>query len=157
VKGVISIRPAFDDKVGEIAIEVAAQPGRAFALATVVVSRENFDRWVFNDMAPDKERWTHLDKLLSVRINDATRTHKLTNQQQAKLRLAGKGDIKRFFDQVEDARNDFELNRVGFRNGLAALRRLKPVSRDCDLGPFDDGTLFVKTLHKINDDQSARN
>lgn len=155
VKRVISIRTAFDDKVGEIAIEVAAPAGRANALTTAVVSRENFDRWVFDDMAPDKERWTHLDKLLSVRINDAARTHKLTHQQQAKLRLAGKGDIKRFFDQVEDARNDFELNRVGLKNGLAALRRLKPLSRDYDLGPFDDGSLFVKALNKINNDRSA--
>ena len=95
-------------------------------------------------MAPDKERWTHLDKLLSVRINDAARTHILSHEQQAKLRLAGQGDIKRFFDQVEDARNDFELNRVGLKNGLAALRRLKPLSRDYDPGSFDDGSLFVK-------------
>jgi hypothetical protein len=157
VKRVIAIRTAFDDKVSEITIELAAPAVRANALTTAVVCRENFDRWVFDDMAPDKERWTHLDKLLSVRINDAARTHKLTDRQQAKLRLAGKGDIKRFFDQVEDARNDFELNRVGFKNGLAALRRLKPLSKVYDLGPFDDGSLFVKTLHKIDNDQAASN
>jgi hypothetical protein len=155
LKGIARIRTNLDGKVMEVTVEVTHPVRKANALATAVVERENFDRWVFDDMAPDKERWTHLDKLLSVRINDAARTHKLTHQQQAKLRLAGKGDIKRFFDQVEDARNDFELNRVELKSGLAALRRLKPLSKDYDLGPFDDGSLFVKALRKIIHDRSA--
>jgi hypothetical protein len=55
-----------------------------------------------------------------VRIETAARKHKLTNSQRAKRRLAGKGDIKRFFDHVEHGRSEFELNRT--QDSRMALR-----------------------------------
>jgi hypothetical protein len=44
------------------------------------------------------------------------------------------------------------MERKTFRTGLNALRRLgelSPIYRD---GPFGSGSLFAKTLFKINDD-----
>ncbi len=73
----------------------------------------------------------------------------LTESQQAKLRLAGKGDIKRFFDQVDDERSSFEIDRMSLDTGKAALRRIKPLEDAYDQGPFGDASLFDKLLHRI--------
>jgi hypothetical protein len=132
-----------------------AQPIRHFNIRTAVVEPENFDRWLFADGRSEEARWRHLDDLLRARIEDAARAHTLTDPQRAKLRLAGKGDIKRFFDQVEEKRSAFETDRRTYKTGLAALRRLDPLSQIYRHGPFGHGSLYGKTLQKIVDDRKA--
>ncbi len=132
-----------------------AQPIRGFNIRTAVVERENFDRWLFADGRSGEERRRHLDDLLLARIEAAAQRHRLTDPQRAKLRIAGKGDIKRFFDQVEEKRSAFEADRRSVNTGLAALRRLDSLSKIYRRGPFGDGSLFAKTLQKIDDDRKA--
>ena len=120
-----------------------------------MVERENFERWLFADEQTEGARQSHLDDLLRAKIENAYREHNLTWPQRAKLQLAGRGDIKRFFDQVADKRNAFEIERKTFDTGLAALRRLDPLVQIYQQGPFGDGSLFAKTLHRITDDQKA--
>ena len=122
----------------------------------VAVERENFDRWLFNDSGQGKAaRLRHLERILQAKLDVAVRSHHLTAPQRLKLRVAGRGDIKRFFDQVENRRNDFEIQRRRFNSGIAALCRLQPLSQLYREGPFGDGSLFAKMLHKINDDRKA--
>jgi hypothetical protein len=131
-------------------------PVRHFNINTAVVERENFDAWLFDDGGQDERaRWRRLETILLARVEEAARENELTGAERAKLRAAGKGDIKRFFDQVEDRRRDFEVDRRTFRKGLAALRGLEPLSQIYGDGPFGDGSLFAKTLRKINDDRKA--
>jgi hypothetical protein len=118
-----------------------------------IVDAENFDRWLFADEQSEADRRRHLDDILLTKLNAATKAHNLTESQRAKLRLAGRGDIKRFFDRVEDTRREFEKDRQNFRTGFAALQRLEPLTQVYRDGAFDDGSLFAKTLSKINDDQ----
>jgi hypothetical protein len=132
-----------------------AQPIRRFNIRTAVVQRENFDRWLFADERSDEERRRHLNDILLARIEVAARGKKLTDPQRAKLRIAGKGDIKRFFDQVEERRSAFETDRRTYKTGLAALRRLDPLSQIYKQGPFGEGSLFAKTLQRIDDDRKA--
>ena len=73
--------------------------------------------------------------------------------QRAKLRLAGRGDIKRFFDVVQNRRNAFEIARKDFQSGLWALQRLDAVAKNYREGPFRAGSLFAKTLQKIDNAQ----
>jgi hypothetical protein len=131
------------------------QPIRRINLNNAVVNRENFDLWLFEGAGDEATRCRHLERLLQTRVDAATREHKLTRAQRAKLQLAGRGDIKRFFDQVEDRRREFETERRVYRNGLAALKRLEPLRQVYLDGPFGDGSLFVKTLQRINDEQWA--
>jgi hypothetical protein len=126
-----------------------------FNILTSVVDPENFDRWLFADDQSEADRHRHLDDILRSKVDAAIMAHKLTDSQRTRLRLAGRGDIKRFFDQVEDRRRDFENDRHSFRAGLAALQRLDPLTKVYREGPFGDGSLFAKTLSKINDDQKA--
>jgi hypothetical protein len=130
-------------------------PVRRINLNSAVVRRENFDLWLFEGAGDEAARGRHLERLLQARVDAATREHRLTRAQRAKLRLAGRGDIKRFFDQVEDRRREFETARRVYRNGLAALRSLEPLTQVFHDGPFGDGSLFAKTLQRINDEQGA--
>jgi hypothetical protein len=128
------------------------QPIRRINLNSAVVQRDNFDLWLFDD-ATESARGRHLEQLLQARVDAAMRGRKLTRAQRAKLQLAGRGDIKRFFDQVEDRRREFETERRVYKNGLAALRRLEPYRQVFQDGPFGDGSLFAKTLQRIDDEQ----
>jgi hypothetical protein len=124
-------------------------------IMTSVVEPENFDRWLFADEQSETGRRRRLDEILKTKVKLATLVHHLTELQRAKLQLAGRGDIKRFFDRVEDRRRDFEKDRQSFRTGFAALQRLQPLAQVYRDGPFGDGSLFAKSLSKINDDQEA--
>jgi hypothetical protein len=164
---IIRVPETIDDKICEITLSVPAWPapgadGRVRRVMNVdmkaaVLERENLDRWIFGVRIPEAERFNHLDDRLFVKVQAASRIHKLTESQRAKLRVAGKGDIKRFLDQVEDERASFEIDRMSLKTGLAALRRLKPLSDVYDKGPFGDGSLFAKTLRRIKDDRATSN
>jgi hypothetical protein len=117
-----------------------------------VVERENFDRWLFDDGRSEQGRQQHLEDILDAKVELAGLVYKLNGPQREKLRVAGRGDIKRFFDQVADRRREFEIERRGFQSGRAALVRLAPLSQTYQQGPFGAGSLFTKTLRKIHDD-----
>jgi hypothetical protein len=159
-------KPGLRNNLRELTLEIPIPPeggdgNQPLRLApglvmTAVVARENFDRWVFaeggnNALAAQRI----LNDLLRGKVESAAREGKLTRTQQAKLLLAGKGDIKRFFDQVEERRVEFEKERKTFQTGFAALRRLEPVSKVYQEGPFGDGSLYAKTLRRIKDERDS--
>ena len=65
---------------------------------------ENFDRWIFGEGLGEERRRQALEDRLVGRIEAEARRYDLTIPQRDKLRLAGMGDIKRFFDRVEERR-----------------------------------------------------
>jgi hypothetical protein len=121
----------------------------------VVLRRENFDRWVFGNMQDDRSRRAWLEHQLRLRCEQASKTLDLSRPQIEKLRLAGRGDIKRFFDQVEEIRPEFDALRLDWVAGRRFLTDdLKPLWSQFQLGPFGDDSMFTKTLRKIGDDSS---
>src|SRR5207302_807356 len=66
------------------------------------VKRECFDLWVFGELTED-QRKVWLLSTLSEKVVVA-RGRGLPAAGEEKLVLAGKGDIKRFFDRVEESR-----------------------------------------------------
>jgi hypothetical protein len=141
----------------DAAIPQPVRPPRGVDFRAMAVARENFDRWLFVDERTQEERRRHLEEILDAKIWLAHLEHKLTltAQQQSKLRVAGRGDIKRFFDKVEVARGHFEKDRQHLRSGLTALQHLDPLAQLYKDGPFGEGSLFAKTLRKIEDEQKA--
>ncbi len=118
-------------------------------IQAAILDRENLDRWVFDEDGTAERRWKHLEKLLASKIDSDTRGRTLTAAQQARLRVAGRGDVKRFFDQVEEERARFEKDRQSWRTGFTALRRLDPLAKIYAEGPFGAESLYAKTLRKI--------
>jgi hypothetical protein len=96
---------------------------------------------------------THLDKLLEKRLREVEAMFALTEPQRKKLRLAGKGDIQRVLDLLDEARGEFEGAR-GDAGKLAELQRdLKLIEMRVSDGLFGDRSLFTKTLRKMFDDR----
>jgi hypothetical protein len=126
-----------------------------FFLNTLEVEPENFDRWLFGDDQSEEARKTHLGEVLEARIDAFERRHLLTDKQRAKLRTAGRGDIKRFFDEVQNRRRAFEKERQTYRTGRVALARLAPLSELYQEGPFGEGSLFAKMAQRIKDERKA--
>lgn len=144
--------PAPDDEDEEIP---RPRPVVRLNINNAVLEPESFDQWLFGEEPTERARRRRLDDLLRIQIDIVAKRHRLTGAEREKLRLAGRGDIKRFFDRVEEQRRAFEKERQSFRTGLAALRRLDvlvPIYHD---GPFGDGSLFAKTLRRIEDERKA--
>ena len=124
---------------------------RRLELKKAVVERENFDRWLYGEQS-EVEPKRHLEEVLSTKVRTEVRKHGLTDSQRAKLVLAGRGDIKRFFDAVEVRRRFFEMNRHKFMFAQEILCGLLPLSQIYRDGPFGEGSLFAKTLRRIEDE-----
>ena len=133
----------------------AQPPIGGFNLNRAMLVSDNFDRWLFPRELSERARVDRLKEILDARIVDVAQANKLTDHECAKLRLAGRGDIKRFFDEVQKRKDQFEIDRKSFNTGLATLRRLDELSPTYRDGPFGPGSLFVKTLHKIRNDRQT--
>jgi len=120
-----------------------APPPRRF-----IVAKQTFNQYILGG-AGDPDSRAHLESLLSRRIEAIDRQRRLTPAQKTKLLLAGRGDIKRLFDRIEDERKQFELLRTDLRACQLFLRELQPLAQTMQQGPFDDGSLFAKTLEKM--------
>ncbi len=155
VRRIIISMPAPPAPADEEEDQRPARPALHFNLNSAVLEPENFDRWLFDDDRDQGDRQRHLDGILRAKVAATAREHRLTDVQRAKLRLAGSGDIKRFFDVVRDRRRSFETDRQSFRTGRAALNRLESLTQLYQEGPFGDGSLFAKTLRKINDEHEV--
>ena len=144
------IAPAEDGEEGQPAPQAMPINIREMALA-----QDNFDRWVFGEVAGEEKWRAHLDLLLSVKIGHAVHQRRIDPAQLRKLRLAGSGDIKRFFDRVEESRREFEVARKDFNAGRMALNQLEPLSAEFQEGPFGGDSFFEKALRKIENEATA--
>jgi hypothetical protein len=122
-----------------------------------MMADENFDQWVFGGGRNSVAGRKRLESLLALQIDQVDRTCALTDAQKKKLQLAGQGDIKRFFNRVEEKRKKFQLvkndqNKVG-----EIFQEIQPLQNNLNTGLYGDGSLFVKTLKRTLDaDQAAK-
>jgi hypothetical protein len=123
---------------------------------TVVLERENFDRWVFGNMTNEKSRRAWLEHKLRLKAEQAEGMTVLSRPQVEKLVLAGRGDVKRFLDRVEEIRPEFDAVRADLAAGRSfLLDDLRPLGVEFQNGPFGQDSLFAKTLKKIQNDALA--
>jgi hypothetical protein len=131
------------------------QPAAA-ARPVIAVAAEDFDRAVLGGINGEQERRDNLNAWLARSVDQAARDHGLSARERERLRLAGRGDIKRFFDAVDERRRQFEAVRTDVKAAIASLRGLRPLASAFRTGPFGGGSLFEKTLTKILQDRQAR-
>jgi hypothetical protein len=131
------------------------QPAMPLNWQNAALGRENFDRWVFGDGVGEVARREHLNSQVWKKVESVSKNRGLTAAQESKLRLAGHGDIKRFFERVEASRRDFEVARKNFNVGFRFLSLLDPLCQEYEEGPFGEDSLFSKTLRKIENDALA--
>jgi hypothetical protein len=107
-------------------------------------------RWAFGNAFNSIPRHRqYLDLLLKKKVATVDRICGLTDTQKRNLLLAGRGDIKRHFDRVEDIAAQFELvkNDLELKSELAAEARRPNLSRSTGLTVHD--SIFLKILGRV--------
>ncbi len=124
-------------------------------LDAVRTAPDSFDLLILGgdvESARDRLEW----RLIRV-IDQVDQMYDLTPEQEKKLELAGRGDIKRFFDRVTEVKKQLdrpEENRVNL--GLNA-RDLQSLRQEFRRDYLDDDSLFTKTLKRmLTPDQRTR-
>lgn len=119
--------------------------------------RSVFDRQVFGNPYDEAATRAQLESALAKRVDELGRAGGLIEAQAKKLRAAGRGDIKRFFDDVAEARKEFvaALAPQGGRpriilNNTAPLRAARAALEKVD------GPIFANAVERtLNADQVA--
>ena len=105
-----------------------------------------------SNTANDKAKFD-LDNQLRFTAQNLAISQKLTSAQQQKLILAGKGDIKRWLDRVEESRSRFQLPVV--RDGQELKKLQQEFKREAERlraerqNLFGQGSLVDKTLRHM--------
>lgn len=143
---------AVDVEVEEEA-DVAVQPNQAVFMMT----DDQFDQWVFGGPRNSRAGRNKLDSLLTLQIDDVARMCALSEDQKKKLQLAGRGDIKRFFDLVEEKRQKFQKVKQDQNKVGEIYQELVPLQVALNSGLFGDGSIYAKTIRKVlSDEDDAR-
>lgn len=120
--------------------ELVVQPQQGFMIAA-----ENFDQWVFGGTGAAVAR-SKLDSKLILEIEAVERACGISEVQKRKLQLAGKGDIKRLLDRIEELRKKFELVRNDQNKFNQIWQEIQPFQMTLSVGCFGDKSLFAKAL-----------
>jgi hypothetical protein len=122
----------------------------AAGLVQHVFQEADFDRWVFqnnNDgLAGVRKKLT---TMLSLYIDDIDRTCKLSDAQRARVQLAGRGDIKRFYSLYQKVRQKFLEVRQDQQKMQQLWQEINPLQMMAQHGIFDDESLLFRSLHNV--------
>jgi hypothetical protein len=118
---------------------------------------EQFENWVFQNQGSAATARAGLNGQVQLVIEEIDRACTLTDAQRAKLRLAGRGDVKRLFDRFERARDKFRA----LGNAQDRLQEVMPdvtaVQRAVTAGPLSPDLLVIKSLRTtLTPEQFAR-
>ncbi|AGA27737.1 hypothetical protein [Singulisphaera acidiphila] len=136
-----------DDEVEEESHSQMPGIGQPFMIAEA-----NFDHVVFGNARNSATALARLETLVKLKIDEVDQVARLTDAQKKKLELASRGDIKRFFDQVEEKRKAFQLVRNDQQKYAAFYQQLNPLRQAFSQGLFGEDSIFTKTLKKSLDE-----
>lgn len=137
----------------DIAIEV--DEAAAEAVAQPVFADENFDQWLFNNNRNADGARTQFNSQLKLQIEGIGAICGITPVQKQKLLLAGRGDIVRFFEKVEESRKKFQTLKNDQNKINEIFNDIRPLQTRMAMGLFGQGSLFDKTLRTtLNSDQA---
>ena len=121
---------------------------------------DQFDRWIFNRMQTEVATRAGLRSRIELELERIERSAELSESQKDKIRLAGQGDIKRFFDDVAEARQAFlalsangEIDQAKINE---AYQLASPLAQRLNRGLFDDDSLLRKVAAGTVDERQSR-
>ena len=121
------------------------------------MDESNFDQWVFQGSGNAEAGKKRMDSQLKLKLDELTRVCQITDEQKKKLSLAARGDMKRFFDDVEAVRKKFlavKNDQNAFQN---IWQEISPLQQKQSAGLFGEASLFGKSLRKtLTDEQQAQ-
>ncbi len=114
-----------------------------------------FDATIFQPDGSVAAARSHIDGCLKVQIDELERACSLSEAQRQKLRLAAEGDAKRFFDEVNEVRRQYEGKTADAQNPNAfdqiwgeMWQRIQPLRMKFQAGIFGEASLFSKVIAK---------
>lgn len=140
---------AWDDDADEAEAEAVMNPHM------VVYSDEQFDQWVFGGGKNLAVVRASTDSLLARQIEEIDRACGLTDDQKKKLRLAGRGDLKRFFDVYDEKKHKFQALKNDQNKINEIFQEIQPLQASIAAGLFGEGSIFAKTVGKTLDPPQA--
>ena len=114
-----------------------------------IIREGSFDRAIFGTQADTQIQRRRFDHILDEKIAEIAKNNSLTDSQQQRLKLAGRGDIKHFHDQVAVARRKFDLLRTDLPACRTFVAEQARLHTDFMEGPFHENSLYFKTLRKL--------
>lgn len=155
VREAVAVQPPAEEDAEADEIAPAEPAVQAF-----VMNDEQFDAWVFGGNGPVNSgaaRRNRLESLLTLQVDNVGRACGLSDVQKRKLILAGKGDIKRFLDKVDEKRKKFDKVKTDQNKVNEMYQELQPLQIALNSGLFNEGSIFSKTLKSaLEGDQSTR-
>ena len=149
-----SARAQDDDEPEQNQNAQAAVMLRAVA-AQQMANVEQVDQWIFGRFGGSGGARAKLDSSLKLRIEDLDRACEISDLQKKKLLLAGRGDIKRFFDKIEDVKRKFQNGQNDPNANI--WQDIQPLQVELNTGLFGDDSIFKKTIKRTLDgDQISR-
>jgi hypothetical protein len=121
----------------------------------IIPAEDSFDDWAFGGKAGEQRFRAQLDKLLDRKIREVEQLFRLSDAHRRKLKLAGRGDIQRLLEMVEDARREFQSARRNPRRLAELQEDIRLVELRVSDGLFEMGSLFTKTLRKMIDEKQV--
>lgn len=98
-----------------------------------------------------------LDERLDYEIRIVDWVCELTPEQSRKLELACRGDILRLLERMQTRKSQLRLVEDDPKKAEALLAELEPLQRRIEMGPFEKGTFFRKTLEStLTAEQSSK-
>jgi hypothetical protein len=148
---------AISARVGFAAPDDVEQPPPKELARSPNVAARSVDQWVFRRNGNATLAREEFEYQLTVQAEELERLYGLDETQKAKLILAGRGDINRFFAQVEDVRTK-TLKAKNDRIALAEIwPEIQALSVKRAVGLFGEGSLYAKTLRQLPTvEQSAK-
>jgi hypothetical protein len=149
--------------IGPAALFAAPDDGEPPPVADVqaengfMMQEANFDQWIFQGSGNAANGRARINSHLKLKLDELDRVCVLTEAQKQKLTLAARGDMKRFFDQVEEVRRKF-LAVKNDQNGFNQLwQEISPLQQKQAAGLFGETSMFAKTVRKtLTDEQQAK-
>ncbi len=129
-----------------------------------VIARKNnemqLDSFVFGNLGAGSAGATRsqFESQLTLHIEELARSVELLPPQKKKLLLAGRGDMKRYFDRIEEVRQKY-LSDPNFQFNTQVQqiwRDLQPLQTSYNSGLFGEGSLFAKTMRVMLTPDQAR-
>lgn len=107
---------------------------------------EQFEQWVFQQHGNAATARTALKESMNLYTDDIDQVCDLSEPQRRKLRLAGNGDIERFFRNFETVRTKFQAVRNDQQKINEIFQDVSPLQTQLVSGLFDRDSLLQKTL-----------
>ncbi len=132
------------------------------------IQAQQFDMWVFGNqfnmvnvngvnVAKNNGPRGKLDAMLALKVDEVEKLGGLSSSQREKLRLAGRGDIREFLEQVEVKRRKFEEVRKDQQRFGMFYQEIQPLRNAFQGGLFTEDSLFGKSLaHTLDPTQAAK-